>query len=79
MEWPTRECGNVASVLACNFRPPCTNSFKILKKFVVKMYTRLWVRAKIFCYDRNGASSKKLHCYRKNEIIKIKILMVTKK
>ncbi|KAJ3631140.1 hypothetical protein MTP99_012287 [Tenebrio molitor] len=23
MEWPTRECGNTASVLACNLRPPC--------------------------------------------------------
>jgi hypothetical protein len=22
MEWPTRECGNTASVLACNLRPP---------------------------------------------------------
>jgi hypothetical protein len=25
------------------------------------MYTRLWVRVKIFCCDRNGALSKKLH------------------
>jgi hypothetical protein len=31
-----------------------------------KMCTRLWVRAKIFCFDRNGALSKKWHCYRKN-------------
>jgi hypothetical protein len=31
-----------------------------------KMCTRLWVRAKIFCCDRNGALSKKWHCYRKN-------------
>jgi hypothetical protein len=38
------------------------------------MYTRLWVRANIFCYDRNRALSKKLHCYRKNKIIKFKIL-----
>jgi hypothetical protein len=22
MEWPTRECGNTASVQACNLRPP---------------------------------------------------------
>jgi hypothetical protein len=42
------------------------------------MNTRLWVRVKIFCCDRNGALSKKLHCYRK-KIAKIKFLMVTKK
>jgi hypothetical protein len=48
---------------------------KILKKLAIKMYTRLRVRTKIFCCDRN----KKLHSYRKNKIIKITILMVTKK
>jgi hypothetical protein len=26
MEWPTRECGNTASVQACNLRPPWYNS-----------------------------------------------------
>jgi hypothetical protein len=42
------------------------------------MYTHLWVRAKIFYCDGNGALSKKLHYFRKNKYI-IKILMVTKK
>jgi hypothetical protein len=28
MEWPTREGGNVASVLACNYRPPWFNSIE---------------------------------------------------
>jgi hypothetical protein len=41
------------------------------------MYTPPMARAKILCYDRNGALSK--NCYRKNEIIKIKIFVVTKK
>jgi hypothetical protein len=34
---------------------------------------------RIFCCDRNGALSKKLQCYRKKKIAKIKFLMVTKK
>jgi hypothetical protein len=41
------------------------------------MYTRLWVKAKTFCCGTNEALPKKLHCYRKKEIIKIKIRMVT--
>jgi hypothetical protein len=36
-----------------------------INKLGIKMYTRLWVRVKTFCCDRNGALSKKLHCYRK--------------
>jgi hypothetical protein len=44
------------------------------------MYTRLWVRAKIFCNYRNGTLSKNdIVRSGKNEIIKIKILVVTKK
>jgi hypothetical protein len=31
MEWPTRECGNVASVLACNFRPPCAYTYWVIQ------------------------------------------------
>jgi hypothetical protein len=36
MEWPTRESGNTASVLACNLRPPryCTIVFVISLRFV---------------------------------------------
>jgi hypothetical protein len=30
-------------------------SGKILNKLTIKVYTRLWVRAKIFCCDRNRA------------------------
>jgi hypothetical protein len=42
-------------------------------KLAITMYTRLWVRAKIFCCDGNGT----LYCYRKNAITKFKIFMVT--
>jgi hypothetical protein len=44
-------------------------------KLAVKIYTYLWVRAKIYCCDRKGALSKKIQ--RKNKVIKINILMVT--
>jgi hypothetical protein len=36
MEWPTRECGNAASVLACNFRPPCLGA--PLRPLVTNIY-----------------------------------------
>jgi hypothetical protein len=53
-------------------RKNVTYGFKIWNQLAIKIYTRLWVRAKIFCCYRNGALSEKLHCYRK-------IVMVTKK
>jgi hypothetical protein len=53
MEWPTRECGNTASVLACNLRPPClyvfflsalsqNHSFAIINKVIpqTKMFDK---------------------------------------
>jgi hypothetical protein len=33
------------------------------------MYTRLWVRAKFFNCDRNGALPEKVHWYIKSKII----------
>jgi hypothetical protein len=43
-------------------------------KLVIKMYTRLWVRAQIFCCERNEALSKSYIVVEK----KITILMVKK-
>jgi hypothetical protein len=40
MEWTTRECGNVASVLACNFRPPWYYSPSLLFHKVVAFLKR---------------------------------------
>jgi hypothetical protein len=43
------------------------------------VYTRLWVRAKIFCCDRNRALLKSSIVIEKNKyVIKILILMVIK-
>jgi hypothetical protein len=39
-------------------------------KEIINQNTRLLVRAKIFCCNRNGALSKKLHCYRKKSKLK---------
>jgi hypothetical protein len=41
MEWPTRECGNVASVLACNFRPPWFYRFTVLSMQFPVQYVHL--------------------------------------
>jgi hypothetical protein len=40
MEWPTRECGNTASVQACNLRPPWYQSLSFFDKrykFIIKL------------------------------------------
>jgi hypothetical protein len=44
-----------------------TNRFKIWNKLTMKVYTRPWVRAKIFCCDRNRALLKSSIVIEKNK------------
>jgi hypothetical protein len=49
-----------------------TNGLKVWNKLTIKVYTHLWVRAKIFCCDRKRALLKSSIVIEKNKyVIKI--------